>query len=225
VKPRSFYLFLLIMLLLAGPHLVVGASDEAPIVGCTMPNFGCNDPTGPTDTETSTCTLVSGTLNGTELDADDPALSVEPGEAVSGTVTVETYNAGSSSDTAPLAATTSWGDHETSHWGVSADIPTGAASFDVEISTTAPTDEGTYYLYFTWYWEKTYDNVMSLTNWQHSGGDVWDDDVDVADWDDFQAQQGIDNGWVETWYLDDTGEYVQDVVYPGTTVRVVVESR
>ena len=39
-RPVSFFLFLLTLLLLAGPHLVVGASEDAPPVGCTFPDFG-----------------------------------------------------------------------------------------------------------------------------------------------------------------------------------------
>ncbi len=223
-RSPSFYLFILTILLLIGPHMVTGASDdEAPLVGCSFPNFGCNDPTGPSETPESTCKLVSAMLNETELDADDPLLTVSPGEVLIGTVTLETYNAGSSGDTAPLAATTSWGDHETSYWGISTNIPTGETTFEVDVSLTAPEDDGTYYIFFAWYWEKTYENVMSLTNWQYPEGDFWDDGVDVADWVDFQAQQGIDNGWVETQYMNKDGEYDENVVFPGTAIRIEVQ--
>ena len=224
-RPVSFFLFLLTLLLLAGPHLVVGASEDAPPVGCTFPDFGCNDPTGPSETETSTCTLVSALVNEQELDPDDPVLNVAPGESIVGTATVETNNTGSSSSTAPLAATTSYGDHKTSYWEITSNIPSGKNTFDVELSLEAPGDEGTYYLFIVWYWEKTPGNVMSLTDWQYPEGDVWDDGVDVADWDDYQAQQGIDNGWVETDYLDDNGEYKENVLFPATTIRVTVQSR
>jgi hypothetical protein len=224
-QPVSFYLFLLTLLLLAGPHLVVGASDDAPAVGCTFPDFGCNDPTGPTETETSTCTLVSALINEHELDPDAPLLTVAPGEDITGTATVETNNTGSSAGTAPLAATPSYGDHKTSYWEITSNIPSGKATFDVEVDLTAPGDEGTYYIFIAWYWEKTSGNVMSLTDWQYPEGDVWNDDVDVADWDDYQAQQGIDNGWVETSYLNENGEYDEDLVYPGTAIRVIVQGK
>ncbi|HUT98508.1 MAG TPA: hypothetical protein VM054_05450 [bacterium] len=224
-RPASFYLFLLTVLLLAGPQLVGGASDEAPIVGCTFPNFGCDDPTGPSETETSTCTLVSALVNEQDLDPSDPVLTVAPGENIVGLVTLETYNAGSSSSTAPLAATPSFGDHKSSYWEITINIPSGKATFDVTLNLNAPEDEGTYFLFFAWYAEKTSGNVMSLTDWQYPGGDEWDDDVDIADWDDYQAQQGIDNGWVETDYLDEYGEYVENVVFPGTAIRVLVQAR
>jgi hypothetical protein len=222
-RPASFYIFILTLLLLAGPHLVAGASDEAPIVGCTLPDFGCNDPTGPSETEISTCTLVSGMVNEQELDPDDPLLTVTPGESIIGTATVETFNAGSSTSTAPLAATPSYGDHKTSYWEVTSNIPSGAATFDVELNLTAPTDEGDYYIFVAWYWEKTSGNVMSLTDWQYPEGDSWNDGVDVADWTDYQAQQGIDNGWVETKYLNEVGDVEEDVVFPGTAIRVTVQ--
>jgi len=224
-RPASFYIFLLTVLLLVGPHLVVGASDDAPVVGCTFPNFGCDDPTGPSETQTSTCTLVSALVNEQELDPSDPVLTVAPGDSISGTATLETDNAGSSSSTAPLAATPSFGDHKTSFWEITMNIPSGKATFNVNLNLTAPSDEGTCYIFFAWYWEKTPGNVMSLTDWQNPEGDVWNDGVDVADWDDYQAQQGIDNGWVETNYRDETGVLVEDVVFPGTAIRVVVQSR
>jgi hypothetical protein len=224
-RPASFYIFLFTVLLLAGPQLVGGASDQAPIVGCTFPNFGCDDPTGPSETETSTCILAYARLNEQDLNPSDPVLTVAPGEAVTGTVTLETKNAGSSSSTAPLAATPSFGDHKTSYWEITINIPSGTDTFDVGLNLTAPQDEGTYFIFFTWYWEKTSGNLMSLTDWQYPGGDVWNDDVDVADWDNYQAQQGIDNGWVETDYLDEYGEYQENVVFPATAIRLVVESR
>ena len=224
-RPASFYVFLLTLSLLVGPHLVAGASDSAPIVGCSFPNFGCNDPTGPSDTETSTCTLVSALVNDQQLDPSDPVLTVAPGESIVGSVTLETDNAGSSSSTAPLAATPSFGDHKTSFWQLTSNIPSGTATFDVDLNLIAPSDAGTYYLFFAWYWEKTSGNVMSLTDWQNPEGDVWNDGTDIADWDDYQAQQGIDNGWVETDYLDKYGKYQENVVFPATAIRVEVQSR
>ncbi|MCX7021746.1 MAG: hypothetical protein NTW26_05645, partial [bacterium] len=167
-RPASFYIFILTILLLVGPQLVAGASDKAPIVGCSFPNFGCDDPTGPSETETSTCTLVSAMVNEQELDPSDPVLTVAPGDSISGTATLETDNAGSSSSSAPLAATPSYGDNESSYWEITSNIPSGTATFDVDLSLTAPSDEGTYYIFFAWYWEKTSGNVMSLTDWRYS---------------------------------------------------------
>ena len=71
------------------------------------------------------------------------------------------------------------------------------------------------------YHEIEYSNVMSLTHWDHSGGDVWDDDVDVADWDDSQAQEGIDEGRVYSNYLNADGTYSWRYI-PGTAIRIEV---
>ena len=161
--------------------------------------------------------------NERELDPTAPLLTVAPGARVAGIAFVETNNTGPSSYTAPLAATTSFGDHRTSYWGVSSNIPSGKATFEVEINLSAPSTPGTYYIFIAWYWEKTYGNVMSLTSWKYPEGDQWDDDVDVADWTDYQAQQGIDNGWAETTYLDEAGTYQENVVFPATAIRLEVQ--
>jgi hypothetical protein len=241
----SFLTFVAALLLLIGPHIVScmggtsvssssggcdgGGCDDTstadPAAGCSTSNWGCSGPTGSDGDgdgdQVNRLTLLSATLNGLELDVADPRLTVAPGEPVTGTVDLQSENYGEPNWVAPLAATPSWGDHRTSFWGIDDWIGIGTQTHRTAVDLQAPETTGSYFVFFAWHHEIEYSNVMSLTHWEHPGGDVWDDEVDVADWDDYQAQEGIINGRVYSQYLNSDGTYGWRYI-PGTAVRIEV---
>ena len=240
----SFLTFIAALLLLIGPHMVSctggtsigsgsggcdgGGCDDAagaadPTAGCTGPDFGCSSPTSSDGNgdEVNRLTLLSAHLIGQDLDVADPRLTVAPGAFITGTVDLQSENYGEPNWVAPLAGTWSLGDHRTSFWGIEDWIDTGTQTHQTAVDIQAPFGTGNYFVFFAWGHEIEYSNVMSLTHWDYSGGDVWDDGVDVADWDDSQAQEGIGEGRVYSQYLNADGTYGWRYI-PGTAVRIEV---
>ena len=169
----------------------------------------------------SSLKLLAGTINGTTLNLTSPVINVEPGATISGSVTLQSVNLWDPSSVAPLAGTPSWGIHSTSFWGINSWISTGTSSYSTDISVTAPTQPGVYFIFFAFSAELSYANVMSLTNWSHSGGNVWDDGVDVADWTEAQANFALDSGYVNTQYLGGNGTYNTEKV-PGVGIKIII---
>ena len=165
--------------------------------------------------------IASGTLNGVNLDPANPIITVQPGESITGEVSLLADNGWDPNCVAPLAATPSWGEHSSSYWGINSWIPTGQSNHSTSIPTglTAPTEPGLYYFYFAFRGEMTYANVMSLTSWAHPGGNVWNDGVDVADWNNNQAQSAIDSGYVYTQFLENVYYWTN---VPAAAIRVQV---
>jgi len=165
--------------------------------------------------------LVTGIINAETLSVSDPRITVQVNAAIIGQVELQTVNLGDPGWVAPLAGTPSWGTHSSSYWGIHGWIPTGIYNHTAGINLTAPSTPGQYYIYFAWGFEMGFDDVMSLTSWQYPGGPVWNDGVDVADWNDSQAQQAIVKGYVFTNYLWGSGDYGMNCL-PGTAIRVTV---
>ena len=159
----------------------------------------------PPETPSGTIAITSGTLNGNSLSVGDPILNVASGSTIEGAVNIHVVNEGAGGHVFPVAATSSWGEHSTSYWGIDSWAHTGEHDYSVNVSLTAPAAAGMYYIFFAASWEMTYANVMSLTNWNTPGGDVWNDDCDIADWSDDQAQMAIESGYVYSCYLHNEG--------------------
>lgn len=152
-----------------------------------------------------------GNLNGQTIDASIYWINVNPGDAISGTIKVETLNIMSSSAIAPLGYTATWGDRvaqvvETNHW-----IGTGTNYYDINVIKTAPTTPGIYYLPIAYSGTYNIDQVMSATH--PAWSEVWNDGNDLGwDWtaEQFQEARNIGNVTTKVGMPDASVSYATD---------------
>jgi hypothetical protein len=164
--------------------------------------------------------LVSGTLNGQSIGAGQPEITVEPGETISGTFEVKVVNSHEASAVFPVGATPNWGEPSTSYWVVESDALTGESVHSVDVSLTAPSAAGTYYLAVVGSAKYTCDQVMSCT---HAGRPaVWSDDNDVAEWSESQFEHAITDGWAMAQQLELDDSYLNKP-HAAAAVRITVQ--
>ena len=167
----------------------------------------------------SSLKILSGSINGFILSSDNYEITVEPGAEITGQIALKASNDWDTGDVVPLVGTPSWGDAQTSFWGIKSSLPTGTTIPVININLTAPTIKGVHYIYFAFSAELSYGNVMSLTNWA-VGNDDWDDGVNVAHWNELEARMAIDSGYVRTRYLGSGGYSIEKV--PAAVIKVNV---
>jgi hypothetical protein len=88
---------------------------------------------------------------------------------------------------APVGATVNWGDRATQCWEVEATHDPGTKrQLDVHVDKTVPLEPGIYHLVIACNMEKTFQQVLSATNWTYDelhGHVVWGDGNDIGfDW-------------------------------------------
>jgi hypothetical protein len=138
--------------------------------------------------------LISGTGSFSTISAGSKVINVVPGAIITGSITMNVKNDMSGSAVAPLIGTTSWGTHSTSFWTVNNWIGTGTGTYtSSDISLTAPSAPGTYYLIFAFNGEMESGQVASTTNWR-IGSMQWEDGNDVADYNATQIAEAQANG-------------------------------
>jgi hypothetical protein len=170
----------------------------------------------------STVDLASGGLNGFDVANGKLEITVEPGEPIAGTVSVDTDNLGGPSNIAPLVLVWNWDAHETSFSTIDSWIPDGASSHDVVIDMTAPAVEGTYYYTIAFALEKTGAQVASLTNWQVDAGNPhWNDGYDIADWSNTEYDESLLGLGVTCTYEGPSGFHERKVSAAMVKVTVV----
>ena len=152
------------------------------------------DPTGPQNGDR--VYMNGGTLNGQLIGPANPTLTVEAGQAISGTVTLTVYKDHFAGAVFPVEATPTWGDHGRGYWRVPLRVPAfGNARGDALINVTAPDTPGEYAIIFVAQAELSGGYVASGTHWP-SGGPRWNNGDDVASWDDATIDFAIGNGYV-----------------------------
>ncbi len=189
------------------------------IIGLT----GCpNDTPENEDVSVGKVSLISGNLNGQNLTPSSRRISVLPGESIIGEFLVETTNVMGSNAVAPLGATITWGDRESSCWLENDWIDVGTNKYTIHVNTVAPSKAGIYYIIASFHGEYTIEQVMSCTNWTVNEP-VWYDDNDVADWDVREINQANSLGYVSSWPMLGTDGYIQ-TQRPATCLEVLVVS-
>ena len=113
---------------------------------------------------TSTVKVIDGTLNGTSLNPANPEVTVNAGASLTGSFRVDVYNAMSGAAVAPLAATPTWGNPQTSYWGINSWVGTGHTTHTVNVNLTAPSQQGTYYVAVAMAGVYNYAQLMSGTH-------------------------------------------------------------
>ena len=175
----------------------------------------------PTDPgQTSSLRLVSGTVAGQSVSPSNPAITVAPGAALSGSFTVQ-INSSWPSTVMAMGATPTWGSHAASYEDLGGfSTPVTGLSRNVPVNWTAPTAPGTYYVVAAFRAESDAAYLMSCTIWSY-GVPVWNDGNDVADWPAATIEAAIANGTVLVNYLTSTG--MTQYYVPSTAIRVVVQ--
>jgi len=166
---------------------------------------------------------ISTVINGTQLSLSDPIIDVLAGDSITGIIDLAALSNFGTGAMVKLAGTPSWGNHSTSYWGIGGWSGSGAYYYNESIDLIAPQIDGISYIYFAFGGEQQYDEVMSLSSWACSSSPIWDDGVDVADWDDSQAQMAIDSGYVYTQYTGGDCNIYDDQRVAATAIRIRVD--
>jgi hypothetical protein len=126
----------------------------------------------------STINLLDGTINNQSISPENPEFIVGIGQIISGSFRVAAQSNYPSGPIVPMATTTNWGNPQTSYWGIASYVSPGYHTYTIDVSLTAPLDEGTYYIITTMSGVYNYDQLMSGT---HAGtGAVWGTGYEVA---------------------------------------------
>jgi hypothetical protein len=138
-----------------------------------------------------------GVLNGQSINTSSPLVTVDPGQAIAGTVNVQTtVDPSYSDDVIPLGYTATWGDRTAQPALSVASISTGVNNYGISIDQTAPTTPGNYYIPIAFSYEITIGQVMSATWWNAPNSPVWYDGNDLGwDWTSAQYQSALQNGY------------------------------
>jgi len=147
--------------------------------------------------------LISATSNGIQISVEEPTIIANPGETLSIDLGLET-DRNHPGSVAPFIGTTSWGAHDSSFWLINSNIPNGNIPQSVQKTIIFPTDLDSGYIFFSVAYEIGGEAVASLTN--YTGSPIWNDGVDVADWNEKQARFAIDSGYTYT-LVSNGGQY------------------
>jgi hypothetical protein len=168
---------------------------------------------------TSSLLLQSGTVNGQSISSSNKQITVQPGQAITGSVTLGYTSTWPSNAGIQLIGTPNWGTHSTSFTSYGALATPTASSKTVSLNYNAPTTPGTYYIILAYRAEVTGAQVASMTNWAY-GSPVWDDGNDLAGWNDQAALDAMQGRLTEN--LLTTSGYKQ-VYVPAAAIKVVVQ--
>jgi hypothetical protein len=172
--------------------------------------------------------IIGGTGSFASVSDDNDILSVSPGSTLNGTVNLQAFVEGCDVCIVPLIYTPTWGNDSTSWQLISANIPnSGYSSQTANVSLTAPTIPGVYYIIFAASWEIGGDHVASGSNWA-LGYDVWNDGNDIAELNASQISTAQLNGWafVNTLNAPDSEHaspyYITNRPIPADAITLVV---
>ena len=171
-----------------------------------------------------TIKVTGGSLAGQSLSSSNWEISVAPGQSISGTVNVQSYNEHGSTAVVPLGYTWTWGSRQSSITEVDDWIPVGTSNWSVPISLTAPSTPGTYYIIFGHSGEYNMSQVLSCTSWARGDGSaVWGDGNDYWDIPGSSLSFAHTNGYVSSWpYLRSDGYSNRTIA--AAPIKVVVTS-
>jgi hypothetical protein len=97
----------------------------------------------------STVNVLDGTINGQSISSDNPEFTLEVGQIISGSFRVGAQSNYPGGPIVPMATTPNWGDPQTSYWEIAPHVSPGYHEYTINVSLTAPSIEGTYYIVTT----------------------------------------------------------------------------
>jgi len=139
-----------------------------------------------------TIQVIDGALNGTSISSSSPQIFADLGQSLTGSFRVGVQNNRPGSAITPLAATTTWGDPQTSYWGINSWVAPGYTEHTVSVDVIAPTEIGTYYLVVALGGVYNYDQLMSGTH--PAWAAVWGTGHEVALLPSSTFEDAITNG-------------------------------
>jgi hypothetical protein len=147
-----------------------------------------------------TVEIVSGAGAFDTINSEQKKITVSPGAALQGAVTLRVLNLGPGFAVALMVETPSWGDHAAS-WRLLGNLPTGEVTRMANIDLHAPLQPGIYHILFAFQLELSGGNVASGTNWS-TRGDVWNDGNDLAEFSPLQIRNAQSWGCaIDPWLM------------------------
>jgi hypothetical protein len=172
----------------------------------------------------STLFLTSGVVNGQTVSDSQRTVTVNPGEAISGSIDFDVHSTYGSNAVMVFAGTSTWGENSAScvdHGFISTP---GDYSKTVPVTFTAPNEPGEYYLIYQYRGEFNAPQVCSLTNWGTGDGSAqWDDGNDMADWSADMIASANDNGRVLAQLEYNDG--FKPFYVPAQAIKIIVEEQ
>jgi plastocyanin len=161
--------------------------------------------------------LVKAVVNGRVLDSSREVI-LQPGQQLNGSMEVFHSSNWPTTVSTPLVSTPTWGNHQTSfkyHGNAS-----GSAYKNLTFTVNVPTTPGTYYYVAAYRAEVDAGDVASMTNWARTGGEVYNDGNDLADFTPAMIDEANTNGRTLARILHDNG--YQNKYVPATAIKVIV---
>jgi hypothetical protein len=205
-------------------YQLVASSSAGTAYGTDQTFTTLSIPTNPSGTG-GTLQIVSGSGSFSSVSPANKILNVYSGATLNGTVNLQTFAEGCDFCVVPLIYTPSWGNDSTSWQLINSGIPnSGYSSQTANVSLTAPTRPGVYYIIFAFQWEIGGDHVASASNWA-LGYDVWNDGNDIAEFNAAQISSAQLNGYaLDEWlYGGPNGTTVYEPQYvPSDAITLIV---
>jgi hypothetical protein len=176
----------------------------------------------PADGSTSYMQVVSGNINNQQVSSSGSKITVNAGEAVTGSVTLDYFSSWNSNAVISFGGTSTWGDNAASYRDYGYLSTPGTGTRTVNVDWTAPTTPGKYYLIYSFNGQFNAGQVMSLTSWATGDGHaVWNDGNDIADFSQYQINELRSTG--RTWGKILYNEGYNKWMIPGAAIEVNVE--
>ncbi len=141
-----------------------------------------------------TVELNKGSLNGFEIDLDNPEITVFPGQAIDGYLQLSASIGWDTGLDFPVIGAWTWGQHDAAGISIASNVPVSEGkTLRWEVSLRAPSAPGTYYLIYGGTWANEAGNLLS--------GDeptTWNDGDDLLDTPADDLENSLDTGRVIT---------------------------
>lgn len=167
----------------------------------------------------NTVSLLSGTLAGQAISSANFQVTVSPGAAIQGNLSVQVFNQMPGSAIAPVAATPTWGNPSTSYWQVASWVGTGYSTQSVTVNLTAPTTMGVYYIAVAM--SGTYNSAQMMSGTHPAWDADWENGNKVALLPRCDFEMAAAQSWIPfNWYSPEIGLIPSELAL--TVIRVIV---
>ncbi len=142
-----------------------------------------------------TVELNKGSLNGFEIDLDNPEITVFPGQTIDGYLQLSASIGWDTGQDFPVIGAWTWGPHDAAGISIAPNVPVSEMGKTLrwDVSLRAPSTPGTYYLIYGGTWANEAGNLLS--------GDeptAWNDGDDLLDTPADDLENSLDTGRVIT---------------------------
>jgi hypothetical protein len=194
------------------------AASDGSADGTTSPDGGAADAgVGCSAASPGTITVTGGSINGTLLTGSAPGVTVAAGALLSGTITVSIARADScSACTFSMIITSNWQSPLTAY-NCEGAIPSGTNTRIINVSKTAPSQAGEYYLIVAGRLDHSCDEVASAS----TGTLSWSDGNDIALWGSAAITEATGKGVACVDWTTASG--ASKALVPAAAVKITVQ--